>query len=100
MTKKMIVENFATAEEFFVHWPAVARLADRGEQIARAAIWVEQLKRRALNANAVAGKRRDIKVMEMPDALSLEQRLAKFDPVRHGGEVMMNSVSLRLDSIE
>ena len=43
MTKKMIVENFATAEEFFVHWSEVARLADRDEQIAEAAVRAERL---------------------------------------------------------
>ena len=100
MTKKTNAESVATAEEFFAHGQAVARLADRGGKIARTAIWAGQLKLKTLNANAVVGKKRDVNMMKMPDALSLEQRLAKFDPVRHGGEVMMNSVLPRLDSIE
>ena len=76
MTKKMIVENFATAEEFFVHWPAVARLADRGEQIAEAAVRAEWLNLEQCRADGL----HDAKT------LSPKHRVESCGSILHGGE--------------
>ena len=76
MTKKTIVENFATAEEFFVHWPAVARLADRGEPITETAVQAERLK---LEKRRAGGS-------QNTKTLSPKHRLESFDSILHGGE--------------
>ena len=78
MPKKTPVKCFASAEEFFAQGRAIARLADRGQKITKAAIRSGQL----------SG---DLQMPGHRDAarkLSLRQRLKMFDPVLHGGEAM------------
>ena len=76
MTKEAIVGNFATAGEFFVQWPALARLADRGEQIAEAAVRAEWLNLEQCRADG------------LPDAktLSPKHRVESCGSILHGGE--------------
>lgn len=74
MTKRTIVKSVSAAEEFFAHRRAVARSADRGEQITEAAVPAVQLKRKKLNTGAADGKKHGINATETPDALSLERR--------------------------